>query len=55
MARILRNHIQCPACGAQYSVIVSRADEPELEAIVGELRSRVTATCGQHPVLIQQQ
>ena len=56
MGCVLQNAIECPGCGAQYSVIVPRAAVPlQLERIVGELRQTVTATCGDHPPIIQSQ
>ncbi len=53
MGDVLRNAIQCPACGASYSVIVPRSTSTPLEKIVDELRQNVARTCGQHPPIIQ--
>jgi hypothetical protein len=56
MGRVIKNCIECPACGAQYSVIVPSAGaEAQVESALHELRYQVTATCGYHPPIIQQQ
>jgi hypothetical protein len=56
MGSVLQNAIECPGCGARYSVIVPRAAAPsQLDRIIGELRHYVSATCGDHPPIIQSQ
>jgi hypothetical protein len=55
MARVVRNGIECPDCGAQYSLIVPvTTSSVELDAAAKELRAQVGgSTCGCHPPIVQ--
>jgi hypothetical protein len=56
MGRVITNCITCRTCGTKYSIIVPQTHvDPSMENSIDGLQKLISASCGHHPVIVQNQ
>jgi hypothetical protein len=54
--RSIENAIVCSCCGATYHIIVpTTSSDKDVDGFKAKLRQMVSASCGEHPPLVQLQ